>query len=250
MRKKVELKNLHKAFGEKVILNDVSFDIYDGEILCVIGKSGTGKSVVLKHLVGMLEPDSGEIFVDDENFTTADRDTKEKIISKYGILFQGAALFDSMTIYENIAFGLKRKGVPQKEYELTVQGLLEQIGLKGMGDLLPDRLSGGMQKRVGLARSIAIRPEIMLYDEPTTGVDPITGGSVDKLIVEMNKKYNITSVVVTHDMKSAYRIAHRIIMLYEGKIIFTGKPDDVKNSNDPIIKQFIAGTANGPIKVI
>jgi phospholipid/cholesterol/gamma-HCH transport system ATP-binding protein len=204
----------------------------------------------MKHLVGMIEPDSGTITVDNELFTGADTETRSRIISKYGILFQGAALFDSMNIYDNVAFGLRRKGLPENEITPIVEQSLHNVGLAGSGGLLPSDLSGGMQKRAALARSIAVKPQIMIYDEPTTGVDPITGGAVDRLIKEMKNIYGITSIVVTHDMKSAYRIADRIAMLYEGLIIETGKPDEIKNSTNPYVKQFIDGTIHGPIKVI
>ncbi len=250
MKTKIRIENLYKAFGSKVILKGVNLEVYDGEKLCIIGKSGTGKSVIMKHLIGMLEPDSGKIFVDNDELTSAHDLKKERIISKFGILFQGAALFDSMNIYDNVAFGLRRQGVSEDEIASIVIEKLEQVGLKNIERKFPSELSGGMQKRVGLARAIAVKPEIMLYDEPTTGVDPITGGSVDRLINEMNEKVGITSIVVTHDMKSAYRVADRIAMLYEGEIIFTGTPDEVRNTDNPYVRQFIEGTIKGPIKVI
>jgi len=247
---KISINNLHKSFGENRVLRGLTLDVYEGEILCIIGKSGTGKSVIMKHLVGMIEPDSGTITVDDELFTGSEFETRSRIISKYGILFQGGALFDSMNIYDNVAFGLRRKGIPEDEIKPVVEQSLHNVGLAGAGGLLPSDLSGGMQKRAALARSIAVKPQIMIYDEPTTGVDPITGGAVDRLIKEMKNIYGITSIVVTHDMKSAYRIADRIAMLYEGTIIETGKPDEIKNSINPFVRQFIEGTVHGPIKVI
>ena len=247
---KISINNLHKSFGENRVLRGLTLDVNEGEILCIIGKSGTGKSVIMKHLVGMIEPDSGTITVDDELFTGSEFETRSRIISKYGILFQGGALFDSMNIYDNVAFGLRRKGIPEDEIKPVVEQSLHNVGLAGAGGLLPSDLSGGMQKRAALARSIAVKPQIMIYDEPTTGVDPITGGAVDRLIKEMKNIYGITSIVVTHDMKSAYRIADRIAMLYEGTIIETGKPDEIKNSINPFVRQFIEGTVHGPIKVI
>jgi phospholipid/cholesterol/gamma-HCH transport system ATP-binding protein len=250
MKKKIEIKNLYKSFGSKDILTGLDLDIYDGEILCIMGKSGSGKSVVMKHLIGTLEQDSGDIIVDNIKYSDTDETTKIMLHSKFGILFQGAALFDSMNIFENVAFGLKRKNMPEAEIKTIVQEMLEQVGLKNIENKKPSELSGGMQKRVGLARAIALKPEVMLYDEPTTGVDPITGGAVDKLILKMKKQFSITSLVVTHDIQSAYRIADRIAMLYEGKIIFQGTPEDVKNSNNPYMKQFIEGKANGPIKIL
>lgn len=249
MKRKIEVSGLKKSFGQKIVLSGIDFEVYEGEILCIIGKSGTGKSVILKHLIGLLTPDEGTISVDGIAFTGADEKTSEEIVSKYGILFQGAALFDSMNIFDNVAFGMRRKLYAEETIRETVPRLLEEVGLRGVEEKRCSELSGGMQKRVGLARSIAVKPEIMLYDEPTTGVDPITGGSVDRLIKKMNETYNITSIVVTHDMKSAYRIADRIIMVYEGKKIFSGTPDEIKTSEDPVIRQFIEGRANGPIKV-
>ena len=239
---KISIKDLHKSFGANTILRGVTLDVVEGEVLCVIGKSGTGKSVVMKHLVGILSPDSGEIFVDGINFTDADAETRRLIVSKYGILFQGAALFDSMNVFENIAFGLRRKNMSEDEIVLTVRDMLGQVGLGDIGNRHPSEISGGMQKRVGLARAIVMHPEIMLYDEPTTGVDPITAGSVDRLILEMRDKFGITSIVVTHDMKSALEIADRIAMIFEGEIIFTGTPDEVRASDIPVIQQFLKGS--------
>lgn len=249
MKLKIKVSGLKKSFGDKKVLSGIDFEVYDGEILCIIGKSGTGKSVILKHLIGLLIPDEGTITVDGIEFTGADEKTSEKILSRYGILFQGAALFDSMNIFDNVAFGMRRKLFTEDEIREAVPRLLEEVGLRGIENKRSSELSGGMQKRVGLARSIAVKPEIMLYDEPTTGVDPITGASVDRLIKKMNETHKITSIVVTHDMKSAYRIADRIIMIYEGKKIFSGTVEEIKNTGDPVIRQFIEGRANGPIRV-
>jgi len=247
---KIDIKNLHKSFGSKSVLRGVNLFVNSGEILCVIGKSGTGKSVILKHLVGILNPDEGSITVDEIVMTNSDEKVRNSIISKFGILFQGAALFDSMNIFDNVAFGLRRRNVEENEIKKIVEESLYKVGLTGVENKRPSELSGGMQKRAGLARAIAVRPEIMLYDEPTTGVDPITAGVVDDLIMQMRNSFNITSIVVTHDITSAYRIADRIAMLYEGEIIFTGTVEEIKNSENPYIKQFIEGTVNGPIKVI
>ena len=247
---KIKIENLHKSFGEKSVLRGIDLTVNTGEILCVIGKSGTGKSVILKHLVGIIEPDEGDIIVDGITMTGSSGSTRREIISKYGILFQGAALFDSMNIYDNVAFGLRRRGMDEEEIRIIVEESLTQVGLPYAGDKRPSELSGGMQKRAGLARSIAVRPEIMLYDEPTTGVDPITAGVVDRLIVKMRDTYLMTSVVVTHDMTSAYRIADRIAMVYEGKVIFSGTSDEIKKTEDPYVRQFIEGTVHGPINTI
>jgi phospholipid/cholesterol/gamma-HCH transport system ATP-binding protein len=247
---KIVIENLHKSFGEKSVLRGINLSVEKGEILCIIGKSGTGKSVILKHLVGIIEPDEGAIIVDGTTMTGGTDSVKRGIVSRYGILFQGAALFDSMNIYDNVAFGLRRRGVNEDEIKMIVDESLAQVGLPDAGGKRPSELSGGMQKRAGLARSIAVRPEIMLYDEPTTGVDPITAGVVDRLIVKMRDTYAMTSVVVTHDMTSAYRIADRIAMVYEGKVIFAGTDDEIRKSEDPYVRQFIEGTVNGPIDAI
>jgi phospholipid/cholesterol/gamma-HCH transport system ATP-binding protein len=247
---RIILQNLVKSFGSKHVLQGVSMSVYEGEILCIIGKSGTGKSVALKHLVGMLTADDGEIIVDGTPYSSASPQELRATQEKFGILFQGAALFDSMNIFDNVAFGMRRKGFLEKDILLRVPKLLHQVGLKDVEEKKPSELSGGMQKRVGLARSIAIEPEIMLYDEPTTGVDPITGGAVDNLIIKMRAELGITSIVVTHDITSARRIADRIVMLYEGKAIFNGSPDDLMNSTDPVVQQFVEGRAQGPIAVV
>ena len=247
---KIDIKNLRKSFGSKSVLRGVNLAVNSGEILCVIGKSGTGKSVILKHLVGILQPDEGTITVDEIVMTNSDETTRNSAISKFGILFQGAALFDSMNIFDNVAFGLRRRKMEESEVKRIVEESLYKVGLSGVEDKRPSELSGGMQKRAGLARAIAVRPEIMLYDEPTTGVDPITAGVVDNLIMQMRDSFNITSIVVTHDITSAYRIADRIAMLYEGEIIFIGTVEETKNNENPYIRQFIEGTVHGPIKVI
>ena len=247
---KIVIENLHKSFGEKSVLKGINLSVEQGEILCVIGKSGTGKSVILKHLVGIIEPDEGAIIVDGVTMTGSKDSVKREIVSRYGILFQGAALFDSMNIFDNVAFGLRRRGVDEDKIKIIVEESLTQVGLPDAGDKRPSELSGGMQKRAGLARSIAVRPDIMLYDEPTTGVDPITAGVVDRLIVKMRDTFAMTSVVVTHDMTSAYRIADRIAMVYEGKVIFTGTNDEIKKSEDPYVRQFIEGTIHGPISAV
>ncbi len=250
MKEKIVIRDLHKSFGSKVVLDGLDLTVYESEILCIIGISGVGKSVILKNLIGILEPDSGSIYIDGVEFTGADAETRHRILAKYGVLFQGAALFDSLNIYDNVAFGLRRKHVPEEQIGKTVTEMLENVGLKGVESKRVAELSGGMQKRVGLARSIALRPEIMLYDEPTTGVDPITGGAVDRLIKKMRDTFGITSVVVTHDMRSAYRLADRIAMLYEGKIIYAGPPDIFKNTDNTYVRQFIEGKAHGPIQVL
>jgi len=250
MKEKIVIKDLHKSFGPKVVLKGLDLTIYENEILCIIGVSGVGKSVILKNLIGILQPDSGSITVDGIEFTGADAETRLSILAKYGILFQGAALFDSLTIFDNVAFGLRRKNVPEEEIRAIVPEMLESVGLSDVEEKRVSELSGGMQKRVGLARSIAVRPQIMLYDEPTTGVDPITGGAVDRLIKKTRDTFGVTSVVVTHDMRSAGRIADRIAMLYDGKIIYEDVPDRFRETDNRYVRQFIEGRANGPIQVL
>ena len=249
MKEKIKIIGLEKSFGDRIVFSGIDLSVFRGEILCIIGKSGSGKSVLLKNLIGFIKPDKGEIFVDGTKFTGSDIDTRRSIQSKYGILFQGAALFDSMSIYDNIAFGLRRKGVTDDEIAVTVPEMLSNVGLRGIESKRPSDLSGGMQKRVGLARSIAMKPEIMLYDEPTTGVDPITAGAVNRLILKMRDTFGITSIVVTHDIKSVYMISDRSSMLYNGKIIFTGTSDEIKLTDNPYLRQFIEGRAHGPIRV-
>ncbi len=250
MKENIQIIDLYKSFGDLHVLKGVNLTVYEGEILCVVGKSGTGKSVVLKHLIGMLSADSGDIIVDGISYNKASPEEMSRVFSQIGILFQGAALFDSMNIFDNVAFGMRRRGYSEEDIARRVPELLTQVGLKDVEEKSPSELSGGMQKRVGLARSIAIEPDIMLYDEPTTGVDPITGGAVDRLIVKMRKDLNITSIVVTHDVKSAIRIADRVAMLYDGNIIFSGTPEDLTSSEDPYVRQFVEGRAQGPIAVV
>jgi phospholipid/cholesterol/gamma-HCH transport system ATP-binding protein len=249
MKEKIKLSDLHKSFGEKRILRGVDLPVFEGETLCIIGRSGTGKSVLIKHLIGLLDPDEGSIEVDGELFTGASPEKKRDICAKFGVLFQGAALFDSMNVYDNIAFGLRRKGVEETLIAGTVSTMIESLSLQGCEERLPSDLSGGFQKRVALARSLVMKPEIMLYDEPTTGVDPITAASVDAMILSMKKLTGVTSIVITHDMNSAYRIADRVAMLNEGKIIFTGTPADLQNTADPLMRQFLEGRAHGPLKI-
>ena len=249
MKEKIRLEKLEKSFEDNVVLADVSLTIQEGEIFSIIGESGSGKSVILKHLIGLIEPDSGGIYVDGIKYTGAPEETRMKIQSKYGVLFQGAALFDSMKIYDNVAFGLRRKKLPEEEIKRIVTEMMANVGLKDVEEKKPSELSGGMQKRAALARAIALKPEIMLYDEPSTGVDLIAAGAIDRLILKMRDTFGNTSVVVTHNMESAYRISDRIAMLFEGRIIFIGTPDEIKMDNNPYVRQFIEGRADGPIKV-
>jgi phospholipid/cholesterol/gamma-HCH transport system ATP-binding protein len=244
----IELRNLHKSFGDKHVLRGVNLKVQKGDSLVVIGGSGSGKSVILKHIIGLLTPDTGKVFIDSSDLSGLDEDGLSSIRKKFGMLFQAAALFDSMRVWENVAFGLMRHtGLSEEERKEAASDKLKLVGLVGAEDLMPSELSGGMRKRVGLARAIAMEPEILLYDEPTTGLDPIMADVIDELIIEMRERLNITSIAITHDMKSAYKIADRIAMLYNGVIITEGTPDEIRNTSDPVVKQFIEGNAEGPI---
>jgi phospholipid/cholesterol/gamma-HCH transport system ATP-binding protein len=245
----IQIVNLHKAFGANKVLRGVSLTVKRGETMVVIGQSGSGKSVLIKHLIGLLRPDAGEIYIDGVEITRLREDDLQRVTRKFGLLFQGAALFDSMTVAENIAFGLERytRSGPEEIRE-RVNESLALVGLSGIEDLMPHQLSGGMKKRVGLARAFAYRPEIMLYDEPSTGLDPIRADSINELINMLKAEKGVTAVAITHDMVSSYKIADRIAMLYEGRIIEVGTPEEIRNSANPVIKQFIHGQSDGPIK--
>jgi phospholipid/cholesterol/gamma-HCH transport system ATP-binding protein len=245
----IDIVNLHKAFGDNPVLRGVELTVKTGETMVVIGQSGSGKSVLLKHIIGLLKPDRGEIRVDGVDMTKLDEDELQGYTKRFGFLFQGAALFDSMTVSENVAFGLERHtDYPREEIEGIVRESLSRVGLHDVEDMMPYELSGGMKKRVGLARAIAYQPEIMLYDEPSTGLDPIRADAINDLINMLKKEMGVTSVVITHDMTSSFKIADRIAMLYEGIIIEQGTPDEIRNSRNPIVQQFIHGESHGPIK--
>ncbi len=245
----IRIINLQKAFGDNQVLRGVELTVNTGETMVVIGQSGSGKSVLLKHIIGLLKPDLGEVWVDDTEVTKLEEDDLQAFTRKFGMLFQGAALFDSMTVSENVAFGLERHtNYPREEVRRMVQESLARVGLHGVEDMLPYELSGGMKKRVGLARAIAYEPEIMLYDEPSTGLDPIRADAINELINMLKRDMGVTSVVITHDMASSFKIADRIAMLYEGMILEVGTPDEIRNSRNPIVQQFIHGESQGPIK--
>lgn len=246
---KIKLSKVQKSFGKKVVLNGVDLEVRKGESLVIIGGSGTGKSVTLKCILGLLEADKGSITVDGIELVGAKSETREKVNQKIGMLFQGAALFDSMTVWENVAFGLMQgKHVSKKEaFKIAVEKLA-QVGLgKDVAFLYPADLSGGMKKRVGLARAIASSPEIIFFDEPTTGLDPIMSDIINDLIVDCVKKLGATALTITHDMTSARKIADKIAMLYNGKIIWAGTIKQMDKTDNPYVRQFIAGSANGPI---
>ncbi len=244
----ITITDLHKSFGANHVLRGVDLAVEQGESLVVIGGSGSGKSVLIKHIIGLLKPDRGSIEVNGQEVTTmAERELKE-LRKKFGMLFQAAALFDSLTVGENIAFPLvEHTRARRSEIAERVRETLALVGLPDTERLYPAELSGGMKKRVGLARALVMEPEVILYDEPTTGLDPIMADAINDLIVEMRERLAITSIAITHDMVSAYKIGHRLAMLYQGKIIFTGTPQECKNTDDPMVRQFITGSSVGPI---
>jgi phospholipid/cholesterol/gamma-HCH transport system ATP-binding protein len=236
------IEGLSKAFGDKVILDGVSLDVREGETLAVIGASGAGKSVLLKTIVGLLRPDAGRVEVDDQVVTELSQQALYELRRRVGYVFQFAALFDSMTVEANLAMGLSRvPGVGAEEQRQRIEESLRLVELEGYGPQMPGQLSGGQRKRVGLARAIVTRPKYLLYDEPTTGLDPVTTAIIDQLILRMDDELGVTSVVVTHDMTSAYRVADRIAMLYQGRIRFVGTPEEIQLANDPIVRGFIEG---------
>jgi len=238
----IEARDLEKKFGAQRVLDGVNLQIREGESVVIIGRSGGGKSVLLKHLVGLLKPDAGQVIIDGENIVEMNERRLLSVRHKFGMLFQGAALFDSMTVAQNVGFALRReKNLSPTELNRRVSEALEMVDLPGTESKKPSELSGGMRKRVGLARAIVYRPEIVLYDEPTTGLDPIVSDSIDQLIVRVRDRLNVTSVVVTHDMRSARRVGQRIMMLYQGKIYVEGTPDEIFASKDPIVHRFVNG---------
>jgi len=244
----IEIINLSKSFTRSKVLDNLNLIINSGEVIVIIGRSGCGKSVLLKHIIGLIRPDMGQVIIDGNDMTRLEEHEMDNIRLSFGMLFQGAALFDSMTVGENVGFTLREHtAASEEDIRKKVANSLELVGLKGIEKLMPAELSGGMKKRVGLARAICNSPKIILYDEPTTGLDPIMADAINDLIIDLNNKLNVTSIVVTHDMVSAFKIADRIAMLYKGKIITIGTPDEIKNTKDPTVKQFITGAAKGPI---
>ena len=241
----IKLVNVHKAFGPKVVLQGFTLDIDEGETMVVIGYSGSGKSVAIKHIVGLLEPDQGEVWVDGKEVPKLPRRDLYELRSSIGYVFQFAALFDSFSIGENVAMGLRKQGILSPgEIDKRVGEALALVDLPDVANRYPAELSGGMRKRVGIARAVALRPKYMLYDEPTTGLDPVTSATIDELMIRMREVLGVTSVVITHDMRSAYSVGTRIAMLYEGRVRQVGTVDEVKHSTDPIVRQFIEGRAS------
>lgn len=241
----IETRDLKKSFNTHAVLNGVTFRVETGESVVIVGRSGGGKSVLLKHLIGLVPPDAGAVLIDGENIAGMDERQLLQVRRKFGMLFQGSALFDSMTVAENVGFALRRqRKFSESEIRDKIAEALAVVDLPGIENKKPSELSGGMRKRVGLARAIVYRPEILLYDEPTTGLDPIVADSIDQLIVRICERYLVTSVAVTHDMRSARRIGQRILMLHEGRIYVAGTPDELFQSTDPVVHRFVNGIAD------
>lgn len=247
----IKIADVRKDFGENKVLKGVNLTVRKGETIVVIGRSGCGKSVLLKHIIGLMKPDRGRIVVDGVDITDLTGGDLFEIRKKFGMLFQGSALFDSLTVWENVGLGLiEHTGMSEADIRRKACEKLELVGLSNVDELKPSELSGGMKKRVGLARAIAMDPPVILYDEPTTGLDPIMADVINELIRSLQRTLDITSVAVTHDMKSAYKIGDRLAMLYDGRIVFEGTPDEVRSSRDEVVRQFVDGRAEGPIPVI
>jgi len=244
----IKIENLYRSFEDHLVLNGLSLHIERGKTTVIIGRSGCGKSVLLRHIIGLLKPDSGKVWVDGQDITILDEKSLDSLRLRMSMVFQESALFDSLDVGENVGFALiEHQHLKKEEIDERVRESLAMVGLIGVERLMPAELSGGMKKRVALARAICIKPQIILYDEPTTGVDPITAGVINELIRALHDQLEVTSIAVTHDMKSAYRIADRIAMLYQGKIITYGSPDEVRHTTDPVVHQFIHALAAGPI---
>jgi phospholipid/cholesterol/gamma-HCH transport system ATP-binding protein len=248
---KIEIRDLYKSFGPKKVLQGLSLDVSPRESVVVIGGSGTGKSVLLKCVLGIVTPDSGSIKIDGQEVTGMSGSEREQVMRKFGMLFQGSALFDSLRVWENVAFGpIEGRGLGRQEAKEIALKTLGAVGLgPEVGELWPSELSGGMQKRVALARAIATKPEIIFFDEPTTGLDPIMGDVINELIKKCVRELGATALSITHDLASARRIGHRIAMLHEGKIIWSGPVQDIDRSANPYVDQFINGRAEGPIRM-
>jgi phospholipid/cholesterol/gamma-HCH transport system ATP-binding protein len=244
----IAVRHLRKTFNGKVVLEDVNFVVERGTVCVVMGGSGSGKSTVLRHLIGAYKPDKGEIYLDGEEITHLSEYELAQVRRKFGMLFQGGALLNSLTVGENIALPIRHHtDLADETIELMVKMKLELVGLRDAEHLKPSQISGGMQKRVSLARAIALDPKIVFYDEPSAGLDPVVTAVIDKLMIDLTKIMGITSLVVTHDMNSAFRIADQMIMLHRGRIMAQGTPDEIKNSPDPLVQQFITGAPDGPI---
>ncbi|GLI40100.1 ABC transporter ATP-binding protein [Geobacter hydrogenophilus] len=247
----IKLVDIHKSFDSQAVLDGLSLEIPEGRITAVIGPSGEGKSVLLKHIIGLMKPDRGQVHVDGENITAMRRFEMNRVWEKFGMLFQNAALFDSMTVFENVAFPLEEKTrFSRAEIRDRVHNALENVGLRGIDKKYPDELSGGMKKRVGLARALLLNPRIILFDEPTTGLDPIICRAIHQLIRDTHERYGYTAVIVSHEIPEIFDISDLVAMLYRGRITEMGTPEEIRRSEHPVVRQFISGSLEGPIKFI
>jgi phospholipid/cholesterol/gamma-HCH transport system ATP-binding protein len=247
----IKLTNVHKSFGPQKVLDGLDLSIPAGQITAIIGPSGEGKSVLIKHMIGLLKPDSGTIEVDGESILGLRRQQLNRVREKFGMLFQGAALFDSMNVFENVAFPLREKTKLSKdEIRARVLSALEDVGLKNVERKFTDELSGGMKKRVGLARALLLNPKIILFDEPTTGLDPIIKRAIHQLIRDTHAKFGFTAVIVSHEIPAIFDIAQNVAMLYKGKILQFGSADEIRTSSHPVVRQFISGDLDGPIQMV
>jgi phospholipid/cholesterol/gamma-HCH transport system ATP-binding protein len=240
-RPMIEIRNLFKSFGSNQVLRGVSLTVGEGSTTVILGGSGSGKTVLMKHMIGLLRPDAGEVIIDGERFDNLPEAERQRVRQKFGMVFQQAALFDSMTIFENVAFPLREHAhLPAEKLQQVVFEKLDQVGLRSKADNYPDELSGGQRKRIGLARALALDPKIVLYDEPTTGLDPITTDNVDQMVIDAKQQYGVTSVIISHDIGSAFKVADHLMVLYQGVILADGPPEVVRGSQDPFVKKFFS----------
>ena len=245
----IEVKNLYKSFGEKGVLSEISFSLPHGQAVAIVGKSGAGKSVLLKCLIGLIKPDEGTIYVDNKLINSMSFSQLQEIRASIGMVFQFGALFDSLSVSENISLALRKlTKLSEDEIKARVINSLESVDMANTEELMPEELSGGMKKRVGIARAIAIEPAYLFYDEPTTGLDPVMTDSINRLIRKFQSTGKVTSVIITHEMRTVYDVANRVLLLHNGKIRFDGNPDDIKNVDDPVVQQFITGNSTLAIK--
>jgi phospholipid/cholesterol/gamma-HCH transport system ATP-binding protein len=247
----IKLVDVHKSFGDNHVLRGLNLEIDKGKTTVIIGRSGGGKSVLLKHIIGLLKPDKGQVIVDGVDVAGLNDREMNEVRKNFGVLFQGSALFDSMTVGENVAFPL-REHTKKKDGEIRkiVSDRLRAVGLTGVEEIMPSELSGGMRKRAGLARAIALHPQVVLFDEPTTGLDPVMTEAVNELIINTQRDFNLTCVATSHDMQSIFTIGHKIAMIYEGKVVAYGTPEEIRKSENPVLKQFLSGSLEGPINIL
>jgi phospholipid/cholesterol/gamma-HCH transport system ATP-binding protein len=246
---KIRVENLRKSFQGKVVLDGIDLSVAEGESVVIVGPSGTGKSVLLKHLIGLIRPDSGKVYVDGRDFWALGETERIGVRKKFGMSFQEGALFDSMTVFDNVAFPLRRSGRPPAEVRQRVRECLDMVHLPGVENKRPSQLSGGMRRRVGFARAIAHQPEILLFDEPNTGLDPIMTDVIDEVILELKERLDVTIVTITHHMESARKIGDRVALIHGGRLLYQASPEEFLRSDDPAVRQFVEGRAEGPLTV-